>query len=257
MGRQNVPVVPPGEGEQPPPPPPEASFLEVVKDLRPTTDPGRFDLLINGSVEFVNAGPGDTTDPVEVDPGSHVVGEDAGTGTDLADYAISIACENEAGEPVPAVLVPDGLDEIVFSVMVDEGEFVICTITNRASAQYDGGDAGDGDPIDTPFDDADGTGGDVIATAGPTGSTATGDPATDVAGESLAAQPSPSGSPLPSADGATGGGGPTMDPNILGVDSLGELPRTGLPLAPQVLSGLMLIALGQTARVHGRRRREA
>jgi hypothetical protein len=252
MGRQNVPVAAPDEA------PPEASLLEVVKDLRPATDPGRFDLLINGSVEFADAGPGDTTGPVEVDPGSHVIGEEAGTATDLADYRISVACVNQVGEPVAAVLVP-GPDPVVFSVVVDEGEHVVCTITNRARAQYDGG-GNDDSPADNPFGDGDGTGDEIITSAGPSGpSAATADPVTDVAGENLAAHPGadPRGGVLPSADGSTGGGGQTVDTDPLGVAGMAELPRTGLPLAPQVFSGLTLIALGRAARAGGRRQRPA
>jgi hypothetical protein len=240
MGRQNVPVAAPAEE------PPPASFLEVVKDLRPADDPGRFDLLINGSVEFANAGDGDTTGPVEVDPGSHVIGEDAGAGTDLADYDISIACETEAGEPVPVVLVPDGLDEIVWSVDVPEGEHVICTITNRALAQYDGGDDDGPDPVDSPFEDV-GTEGDVVTTDDPS-APSTADPGTEVAGENL--------TPQPVSGDAMGGSEPIMDPAVLGVAG-DELPRTGLPLAPQIISGLALIGLGQAARTGGRRRRAA
>jgi hypothetical protein len=194
-------------------------------------------------VAFPDAGPGDSTGAVEVDPGSHVVGEEAGTATDLADYSVSVACENEAGEPVPVVVVPDGADEVLRSVIVGEGEHVVCTVTNRARALYDGGDT-DTDPFENPFGEGAGTGEDLVTTAGPSApSAATGDPGVDVAGEQLSTQPV--GDVLPSA------GGQMVDTGPL---AMAELPRTGLPLAPQVLSALALIALGQAARSSGRRR---
>ena len=58
------------------------------------TDPGLFDLQVNGSTELADAVPdGDTTGPVKVAVGSNpTVGEVAGTGTDLDDYVSSIAC---------------------------------------------------------------------------------------------------------------------------------------------------------------------
>ncbi len=60
--------------------------LEVQKVTVPASDPGLFDLQIDGSTEAANQGHGGTTGPVPVLAGLHQTGEIAGTGTSLADY---------------------------------------------------------------------------------------------------------------------------------------------------------------------------
>jgi hypothetical protein len=49
--------------------------LTVVKDLRPATDAGRFDLTIDGLVNAIAVGNAGTTGAVAVPTGTHTVGE--------------------------------------------------------------------------------------------------------------------------------------------------------------------------------------
>ena len=99
--------------------------LEVVKDLSPASDPGKFNLQIDGSTAGTgaNVGDGGTTGEVTVNPGSHTVGEAAVTGTDLANYTSSTSCVDQANESA-SVAVSNG------SVTVTEGSDIVCTIVN-------------------------------------------------------------------------------------------------------------------------------
>ena len=101
--------------------------LEVVKDLSPDDDPGLFDLQIDGSTAFADASDGDTTGAVTVDTGTHSVGEIAGTGTNLGDYASDISCVDEDGQgaEVASTIGTGPLD-----VEVGDGDHIVCTITN-------------------------------------------------------------------------------------------------------------------------------
>ena len=60
----------------------ETGTIEVIKDLEPDGDPGRFNLQIDGTTEEGNAGDGGTTTALPFNTGTHSVGETAGT--DLA-----------------------------------------------------------------------------------------------------------------------------------------------------------------------------
>jgi hypothetical protein len=90
--------------------------LTLEKHLVPGTDPGLFNLNIDGGPpEVTNQGDGGTTGPVEVSIGSHAVSESAGTGTNMADYftpSIGGAC------------AADG------TITLGPGEVATCTITN-------------------------------------------------------------------------------------------------------------------------------
>ena len=90
--------------------------LTVNKVLVPSSDPGLFNLRIDGSTAGTGAdvGNGGTTGAVTVNIGSHVVSETAGTGTNLSDYTVSIggACDSSG------------------NVIVNAGENKTCTITN-------------------------------------------------------------------------------------------------------------------------------
>ena len=100
--------------------------LEVVKNLIPDTDPGLFDLMIDGSVEEVDVSDGGSTGALEVTTGFHTINEAAGTGTDLANYSSSVECVDQ-----------DGLGDIVVSgvapvnVELAENDTIVCTITNE------------------------------------------------------------------------------------------------------------------------------
>ena len=100
--------------------------LEVVKDLIPSTDPGLFNLQIDGVTEEADASDGGTTGEITVDPGDHTVGEVAGTGTSLSDYNTSISCVDAAG-----VVVTSSSDAGPLDVTVGGDDDIVCTITNE------------------------------------------------------------------------------------------------------------------------------
>ena len=100
--------------------------IEVVKHLDPDDDPGKFDLLIDGSSRKDDATDEDTTGAVEVNTGTHTVGEAGGTLTDLDDYTSSIVCLN--GQSPVTATKGEGAS---WSVNVTDGAAVVCTITNE------------------------------------------------------------------------------------------------------------------------------
>jgi len=71
--------------------------IKVCKELLPADDSGVFNLQLDGTTEFADAGDGDCTAAVEVATGTHTVSETAGTGTSLADYNPMITCVDMAG----------------------------------------------------------------------------------------------------------------------------------------------------------------
>jgi hypothetical protein len=88
--------------------------LSVTKICVPTSDTGRFNLLINATVVFPDAPCGASTGPLVQSVGAHTVSETAGTGTSLADYMTTIG----------GACAPDG------SITLAAGESKTCTITN-------------------------------------------------------------------------------------------------------------------------------
>ena len=72
-----------------------------MKDLSPTTDPGLFNLQIDGTTDpdADDVGDGGSTGEETVNTGTHTVGEIAGTDTDLADYQKSISCNDPTTAP--------------------------------------------------------------------------------------------------------------------------------------------------------------
>jgi hypothetical protein len=88
----------------------------------PASDPGRFNLEIDGVTAGTGAdvGNGGTTGPIVLATGSHSVGETAGTGTSLADYTSSISCSNGAAAANAGPL----------QVEVTSNTAVTCTVTN-------------------------------------------------------------------------------------------------------------------------------
>ena len=92
--------------------------IVVKKQLMPSTDPGLFDLQVDGADVATQVGDGGTGSKV-VNTGTHTVGE---AGANLADYASSTACKNAAGYSV-AVSAAGALN-------VGDGDTITCTITN-------------------------------------------------------------------------------------------------------------------------------
>ena len=99
--------------------------LEVVKDLNPASDPGKFNLQIDGATAGTGANVGDagTTGEMTVNPGSHTVGETAGTGTTLANYSRTTSCLDQANDNAPVAVTEGAVD-------VTAGADIVCTIVN-------------------------------------------------------------------------------------------------------------------------------
>ena len=96
--------------------------IKVTKALAPATDTGVFNLLIDGQAKATDVGDGGTTGVQTVLPGTHTVGEAAGTATDLANYDATLSCIDTGTQAEPADT--DG------SVQVDAGDAWECVITN-------------------------------------------------------------------------------------------------------------------------------
>ncbi len=96
--------------------------LELRKVVSPASDPGTFDLKLNGTV-VASGGNGTTTGPLLVGVGEGTVSESARPGTRLADYNSRVECTRNG---TVAVSVPgtkvDGA--------VANGDVVVCTFTN-------------------------------------------------------------------------------------------------------------------------------
>ena len=115
-------------------PVPHSGTIEVIKDLAPASDPGLFNLQIDGVTEKTNASDGGSTGPVVVTAGistdqepigdTHTVGEAAGSSTNLADYNSSISCIDEDGDTATAT----GAGPL--NVFVEPDDEWVCTITN-------------------------------------------------------------------------------------------------------------------------------
>jgi Prealbumin-like fold domain len=102
------------------PPPPPTGTIKVTKKLLPSTDGGKFNLLIDGVAKATNVGDGGTTGTQTVNTGVHTVGESAGTGTSLSNYDSSLSCVDKA----------HGGSDNDGSVQVDSGDAWECVITN-------------------------------------------------------------------------------------------------------------------------------
>jgi prealbumin domain-containing protein len=103
------------------PPPPPTGTIKVTKKLLPSTDSGKFNLLIDGATKAANVGDGGTTGTQTVNTGAHTVGESAGTGTSLSNYDSSLTCVDK---------VHGGAADNDGSVQVDAGDAWECVITN-------------------------------------------------------------------------------------------------------------------------------
>ena len=100
----------------------DTGTIKVTKKLVPATDGGKFNLLIDGQAKATDVGDGGTTGVQTVLPGTHTVGEAAGTATDLSNYDSSTSCVDKAHTAKPADT--DG------SLAVAKGDQWDCVITN-------------------------------------------------------------------------------------------------------------------------------
>jgi uncharacterized repeat protein (TIGR01451 family) len=134
------------------------AHLEVRKRLRPTNDPGLFDLRINGvSYTPEGAGDGGTTTSLPFSPGKYKVSESLiqteGHAISLSDYSISTKCVDASGHTVAS-----GTGRKPVSVSLSDGDNVVCTITNKRVVEPDipeEGDQGGGEVPLPPCNDID------------------------------------------------------------------------------------------------------
>ena len=106
----------------------DTGMIEVIKDLKPADDSGKFLLYIQGVYTTGPVGDEGTTGKQTVDTGTYTVGEFAADGTNPDKYTSSISCvDREAPEVAPAVSLPGGPS---MSVTVNKGDDIVCTVTN-------------------------------------------------------------------------------------------------------------------------------
>jgi hypothetical protein len=105
--------------------PPPTGTIKVTKSLVPSTDSGRFNLLIDGATKAGNVGDGGTTGVVTVPAGTHTVGESAVAGTSLSDYSSTLSCTNTKGGATDS----DGV------LAVANGDAWECVIINARKTQ--------------------------------------------------------------------------------------------------------------------------
>jgi hypothetical protein len=102
------------------PPPPPTGTIRVTKVLKPASDTGKFNLLVDSQANATDVGDGGTTGVQTVTAGTHTVGESAGTGANLADYDSALACTNANG----------GAQDNDGTLSVAKGDAWDCVITN-------------------------------------------------------------------------------------------------------------------------------
>ncbi|MFN8467093.1 MAG: hypothetical protein U0X20_16175 [Caldilineaceae bacterium] len=102
--------------------------LEVRKVLRPSDNPGRFNLLIDDTILASAIGDGGTTGEQIVRAGQHSVSETTAIGTSLADYNTSVECRDADGT---GSVVASQANNSPLSLMVPAGSDIVCTITNE------------------------------------------------------------------------------------------------------------------------------
>jgi hypothetical protein len=107
----------------------QTGTIVVRKDLVPATDPGRFDLQVDGVTKVAAAGDGASSAPVKVRAGTHVVGE---TGADLDGYVRSTVCTKPGGYGTIDV-ASGGAGPL--DVPVAAGDAITCMISNVRKAK--------------------------------------------------------------------------------------------------------------------------
>ena len=104
--------------------------IRIDKALKPETDAGRFDLLLNGQARATHVGNGGTTNTLNIaatPTGTpYTVGERASTGTSLADYATTIVCRAERRQ---RRVVAQGSGTSL-AVTIRAGQAIVCVIEN-------------------------------------------------------------------------------------------------------------------------------
>ncbi|MBL8031654.1 MAG: hypothetical protein JNK33_05010 [Candidatus Doudnabacteria bacterium] len=113
----------------------DTGWIKVVKNLYPQHDPGRFNLLVDGTIQKHDAGNGDNTGWVRVVTGDHSVAETAGTATNADNYDSSYACWAESNQEGYAVYESDGYwdtgEGASAMVPVAYGQNIVCSFYNE------------------------------------------------------------------------------------------------------------------------------
>jgi hypothetical protein len=107
---------------------PDTPTITLVEALQPASDPGRFDLHLDGSVIETSAGNGDSVS-MQVFPGKHAMFETAAAGTSLSSYTTSIACTVNS-VPGPVANGTTRL-ELTFNFL----DQIVCKFTNVRKAR--------------------------------------------------------------------------------------------------------------------------
>jgi hypothetical protein len=99
------------------------SVIQLRKVVAPAGDPGAFNLLLNGRL-LATGGNGTNAGPYTIGVGEGTVSETAAAGTNLADYESTVSCSRNGTVEVSTTGTSvDG--------EVANGDFVVCTFTNR------------------------------------------------------------------------------------------------------------------------------
>jgi streptogramin lyase len=101
--------------------------LEVKDATVPSSDPGRFDLQIDGVTKKADAADGDDTGKKTVLAGGHKVGEEGGSFTLPSDYTSRIVCKDGGGS---GATIASSSSPEPLNVAIVPGADVVCTITN-------------------------------------------------------------------------------------------------------------------------------
>jgi len=112
----------------------QCATIEVKKVTDPTSDPGKFNLKINGVKVATDVGNGGTSYPRAVVPGSttNYASEADGTGTTLDDYNSHFVCKKGAATVASGTgtATPDTLTAVA-------GKNIVCTFTNQRKANVE------------------------------------------------------------------------------------------------------------------------
>jgi uncharacterized repeat protein (TIGR01451 family) len=130
------------------------AHLTVVKQLIPSTDVGRFDLLVDGVPRIEQVGDGGSTGQLTLALGTHTVSEQvtaaeagATTPVTLDQYAISTSCVNQT----TGAAVASGTGSAPVSVtLASSSDNVVCTITNQRIVEPEPPITPPGPPVTPP-----------------------------------------------------------------------------------------------------------
>lgn len=107
---------------------PRAGKLEIKKVVNPISDPGLFNLLIEGEVKASDVSNGGTTGEVSLSEGTHTFSETAGMGTDLNDYSQSVECRDTNGTGNVVSVTGSGAGP--YTIDIPDQADIVCLITN-------------------------------------------------------------------------------------------------------------------------------